>query len=153
MKKSKFSLRKKSRKLNAYGCLIFLTLLSACSNQPTTADIPVGASFTANILADGTKLFVYSERRMNREREELEEERELTGQRSDRPRPKVSGARIAQNVQRNVGAMLAQNHYCRDGYLVLEQYEERTGYVVRGECRDTANESDRRLFPRGVNSQ
>lgn len=85
---------------------------------------------------------------MVRERDALEEERQFNSQRSDRPQPKASAARIAQNVQRNLGAMLAQNRYCRDGYVVLEQYEERTGYVIRGECRDSANENDRRLFSR-----
>ena len=123
--------------------------LAACAHAPTPSDIALGASFTANILADGTKLFTYSERRLGRDEDMIDERRErgMAGQGDERVRPPMSRSRSAQSLQRNLAAMLAQNHYCRDNYMVLEQYEERTGYVIRGECRDPATDSDRQLFP------
>lgn len=117
-----------------------VALLAACAHAPDSGDVPPGASFEANILTDGTKLFVYAVRRGGAG------DRESAG--DGGPRPQQASTRGAQNMKRGLEGMLAQNHYCRDGYLVLEQYDDRTGSVIRGECREAATAHDRELFPR-----
>lgn len=124
--------------------------LSACSHSPSSADIPPGASFTTKILADDTKLFVYSQRfaRGGRDNpagdDDLHEEKGRgAGFFGGGP---GRGAQFAKAALQGVQAMLAQNHYCRDGYVILEQYDERASYIIRGECRDAATSAERSKF-------
>ncbi|MDB6062402.1 MAG: hypothetical protein JWM78_2505 [Verrucomicrobiaceae bacterium] len=115
--------------------------LSACSHTPSPEDIPAGASFITNILADDTKLFTYRQRGFGgppRENEAGAPER--GGERG----PKTE--QMQKMAERGVVAMLMQNHYCREGYMVLEQYEQQRSYIVRGECRDAASQADREKY-------
>lgn len=114
--------------------------IAACSHTPSAADIPPQASFTANILADNTKLFVYRQRGFGGPPREDEVGSLDRGER----RPKTEDEQ--KMARRGVEAMLMQNHYCRDGYMVLEQYEQQRSFVVRGECRDAADASDREKY-------
>ncbi len=119
--------------------------LCACAHTPNASDIPPGATFTTKILADDTKLFVYSQRFARRAPDGGESEEgadEAAGRRDGAER----GAQIAQIAKRGVQAMLAQNHYCRDGYVVIEQYEEHGSFIIRGECRDAATSAERSKF-------
>jgi hypothetical protein len=115
-------------------------ILSACSHTPTASDIPPGASFTATILTDGTKLFVYKQRGMGGPPSETE-----LGQ-IERGKRGPNTEQMQKIAQRGADAMLAQNHYCRTGYMVLEQYEQQRSFVVRGECREAADSSDREKY-------
>lgn len=122
-------------------CGVTAALLSACGHTPTAADIPSGASFTATILADGTKLFLYKQPGF---RGPPEEDRVGSLERGQRGPTTEQMQKIA---LRGVVATLAQNHYCRTGYMVLEQYPQQRSYVVRGECREPADQADREKFP------
>lgn len=131
-----------------FAALLPPALLSGCGHTPTAADIPPGASFTANILADDTKLFVYSQG--GRGMGGRGPDGELPDARQEMPREGRDGRRGARaappDLQKAVTAMIEQNHYCRDGYMVLEQYEQHGAYIVRGECRDAATPADRQKF-------
>jgi len=129
----------------SWSALAVVPILAACSHTPTAADIPPGATFTANILADNTKLFVYTQR-LGRGGPPRDEYAAIDGPGGrEREAERAHAPQIAKN---GVQAMLAQNHYCRDGYMVLEQYDQRGSYVVRGECRDAATADDRNKFSR-----
>jgi hypothetical protein len=115
--------------------------LSACSHTPSADDIPPGATFTTKILADDTKLFVYSQRFARRgpgNGDGLDEAPDRGGSGRSEQMAKVA--------LRGMQAMLAQNHYCRDGYVVLEQYDQHGSYFIRGECRDAADADNRSKF-------
>ena len=140
--------KKPDKNFLRYSPLLIAVLAAACSHTPGPADIPPGADFTANILADGTKLFTFSTRlergggmfgggsgRRGGGREEGEDGEEQRQRRSP----------VKPN-QQGLQAMLAQNGYCRDGYVVLEQYEQHNQYVTRGECRDAATDADRERY-------
>jgi hypothetical protein len=122
-------------------CFILLAVvLGACSHTPGPDDIPPGADFSANILGDGTKLFVFSLRLARPEGHGMGAMRgQEEEQRSRRPTN-------VKSMQQALQAMLAENGYCRENYVVLEQYELRNQYFIRGECRDSATESDRTRF-------
>lgn len=115
-------------------------MLGACSHTPSHDDIPRGATFNANILSDGTKLFVYRQRGFGGPPNEAELGATERGQRGP------NTEQMQKIAQRGIMAMLAENHYCRAGYMVLEQYEQQRSYVVRGECRDAAGASDREKY-------
>lgn len=117
-----------------------IAMLGACSHTPSPGDIPRGAMFNANILADGTKLFEYRQRGFGGPPNEAELGAVERGQRGP------NSEQMQKIARRGVDAMLAQNHYCRSGYMVLEQYEQQRNYVVRGECRDAADASDREKY-------
>lgn len=119
-----------------------LLSIVGCSHTPSAADIPAGATFTANILADGTKLFVYRQRGFGAP---LPREGEV-GAPEQRERGPTT-EQLQKAAKRGVDAMLAQNHYCREGYMVLEQYQQQRAYIVRGECRDAVNADERARFP------
>jgi len=126
----------------AWLCGVLLAA-AGCGHKPGPGDVPPGSEFTADILADGTKLFVFSvpmarPGRGGDVRRELQDDDEM--QRARR-QPSHPGPQALQ-------AMLAQNGYCREGYMVLEQYEQQHRYVTRGECRDDASEQDRERFPK-----
>jgi hypothetical protein len=135
-------------KYRIYGAISAITALclAACSHTPDAGDIPPSANFTTKILANDTKLFVYSQR-FGRGRPGGEDEPYEGGQgRGSFFGGPPSSAQMSQGALRGVQAMLAQNHYCRDGYVVLEQYDEHGKYIVRGECRDAATSADREKF-------
>jgi len=120
-------------------------LLAACGHTPSAQDIPPGANFTANILADGTKLFTFSTRLPHQPHEGGDNTvRRDEGRPSD-DRPRMH-ADMAQNNKKALQAMLLENGYCRDGYVILEMFEDRTGNVIRGECRDAASDGDRAKY-------
>ena len=118
--------------------------LSACSHTPGAGDIPPGATFTTKILADDTKLFVYSQRfaRRGSGSDEGEKDFDAAPDRGGSGRSE----QMAKVALRGMQAMLAQNHYCRDGYVVLEQYDQHGSYFIRGECRDAATSAERAKF-------
>lgn len=122
-------------------CAVSLTMLTtACGHAPSARDVPPGANFAANILADGTKLFTFS---IHLPKPSIEAERRLRaedGEQNDRQRRRVD---YAEGSKRALQAMLQENGYCREGYVLHELYEDRTDYVIRGECRDAANDADR----------
>lgn len=116
-------------------------VLSACGHTPSAADIPSGASFSATILADGTKLFLYKQPGF---RGPPDEERLGPTERGQRGPTTEQMQKVA---LRGVTATLAQNQYCRTGHMVLEQYPQQRSYVVRGECRESADQADREKYP------
>jgi hypothetical protein len=121
----------------------------ACSHTPSASDIPPGAAFTANILADDTKLFTYSQR-FTRDGSELYGETDYASMENPRTLRAREGMRkaVMKASHNGLEAMLAQNNYCRDDYMVLEQYEQHGTYIIRGECRDAATHEDREKFSR-----
>ncbi len=133
----------------ARGALLVATVaLSACAGSPSVDDLPPGANFAAKILADDTKLFLYSQRFMRpRDAAAEMDYATLENQRAARERDnfRTAAPKIA---KKGLDAMLAQNRYCRAGYVVLEQYEERGAYIIRGECRDSATSDERARFAR-----
>jgi hypothetical protein len=121
-----------------------LNLLAACSQMPGARNVPPGASFTADILADDTKLFTFSVRLP---KPSLDRERGFRGEED----PQADGRRrapidYAEGSKRALQAMIEENRYCREGYVLHELYEDRLDYVIRGECRDAATEADRARF-------
>lgn len=128
------------------GIVCLGALLAACGHTPSAQDVPPGATFSANILDNGTKLFTFSTRLPHQPHGgdntvRRDEERPT----DDRPR---MHADMAQNNKKGLQAMLLENGYCRDGYVILEMFEERADYVIRGECRDAASDSDRAKYSR-----
>lgn len=120
--------------------LPFILLATGCAHSPGPADVMPGSDFVANILDDGTKLFMFS---VPMRRPGGGDVRDMDagdgGQHARREAPRPPGPQALQ-------AMLAQNGYCREGYVVLEQYEHQHRYVTRGECRDGATDADRERF-------
>jgi len=125
--------------------LLCVLALAGCSHAPRASDVPPGSEFVANILDDGTKLFVFSVpmKRPGKGGDVRHEMSDDDGemQRSRREGPQHPGPQALQG-------MLAENGYCREGYMVLEQYEQQHRYVTRGECRDGATDADRTRFPK-----
>jgi hypothetical protein len=124
-----------------------LSLLAvACGHAPSARDVPPGASFAANILDDGTKLFTFSTHLPRPPMEtarslQAQERQEAEGHRRTRIDPSEDSRKALQ-------AMMQENKYCREGYVLHELYEDRTDYVIRGECRDGATDADRARYPR-----
>lgn len=130
----------------AAGIAALSLLAAACGNAPSARDVPPGASFAANILADGTKLFTFS---THLPRPPMETARSLQAQ----ERQEAEGRRLmridpTESSKKALQAMMQENNYCREGYVLHELYEDRTDYVIRGECRDAATDADRARYPR-----
>lgn len=134
-------------------------LLSACSSTPGPKDIPASTEFSTRILADSTKLFtlkVHSERSRSGAVREGGSMREDGGRGGDcfpcepgdaRSGGIGGGTRIRTLDLKSIAtAMIAENHFCRDGFVVLEQFQQERSQIVRGECRDSADASDRARF-------
>jgi hypothetical protein len=118
-------------------------LLVACGQLPSARDVPPDASFSADILDNGTKLFTFSTHLPQRPHDDENTVRRSDQQPDDRPRVHADRA---QNNKKALQAMLLENGYCRDGYVILEMFEDRKDYVIRGECRDAASEVDRERY-------
>jgi hypothetical protein len=125
--------------------LLGILLAAGCAHQPGPTDITPGSEFNANILEDGTKLFVFSVPLAHPGKGGGGDIRREMGDDEDMSRARRE---VSHPGPQAVQAMLAQNSYCREGYLVLEQYEQQRRYVTRGECRDGATEQDRERFPK-----
>lgn len=121
--------------------------VTACSHSPSASDIPPGANFSTQILADDTKLFTYTQRFM-RGGPEMSGDVDYTTIDNPKMMRERDGMRatITKASRKGLEGMLAQNNYCRDGYMVLEQYEQHGSYIIRGECRDGATGADRERF-------
>lgn len=123
--------------------------LVACSHAPSANDIPPGVDFSTKILADDSKLFVYSQRFMRGGPPTSDEMDYTTIDNPKVMRERDSMRAMLPKVSRKgLEATLAQNNYCRDGYMVLEQYEQHGSYIIRGECREAATSADREKFVR-----
>jgi hypothetical protein len=122
--------------------------MGGCSHTPSVGDIPPTATFTTKILADDTKLFVYSQRfgRRGKGSTEADDLADTSGRSAGFGDSSGRIAQVKQAALRGVQAMLAQNHYCRDRYVILEQYDQHGSYIIRGECRDAANSAERSKF-------
>jgi len=105
--------------------------LSACSGTKPAASF--NDEFSTEITGDGTKFFTYI--------------RHFPGG-TKGGRGKGKGKDKSDNSLREaVQARLDTSGYCRDGYLALERYQANGIARIRGECRDGATDSDRKLFP------
>lgn len=118
-----------------------VVLAAGCAGKPPR-EIPAGADFSAEILADNTKLFTYSVRLERPQGRAAGMQRGRSLDDEPQPRPRQSDRR------QGLEAALAENGYCREGFLLLEQYERSDRYVMRGECRDAATDADRARFHR-----
>jgi hypothetical protein len=130
-----------SRRIVLLAGSALVIVLSACGHTPSAADIPSGASFTATVLADGTKLFVYKQPGFRGPPDEAQVGPVERGQHGP------TTEQMQKTALRGIVATLAENQYCRTGYMVLEQYPQQRNYVVRGECREPADQADREKFP------
>lgn len=125
---------------------LFLFALLGCGGNDQRPTEAIPASFTTDILPNGTKLFTF----------ELEPQGppDGAGPRMQRGgpgpgpdgRPPRRGPSAAAS-HKQLASLLAENHYCREGYVTLQQYGLYGGYTIRGECRDGADDSDRSRFP------
>lgn len=140
------SSRKKLLTVAALGATA--ALLAGCGSAPNASDVPPGASFAANILDDGTKLFTF-ELHMQRPGPGAmrgaggppdEEQAEM--------RRRSARANLGEASKKALQAMMLENRYCHEGYVIHEMYEDRASYVIRGECRDAATDGDRARYPR-----
>lgn len=130
----------------AAGIAALSLLAAACSQAPAARDVPPGASFAANILDDGTKLFTFS---VHLPRPPLETARSLQAQEQEQAEGRRRmRADPAEGAKKALQAMIQENGYCREGYVLHELYEDRTDYVIRGECRDAATDADRARYSR-----
>jgi hypothetical protein len=126
----------------------FIVASVGCAQEPARSNVPSGASFMADVLDDGTKLFTL---RMRLPKPEFDVARSRAYR--DDPEMQAEARRRAradhsEPSKRALQAMLQENGYCREGYVIHELYEDRTDYVIRGECRDAANDADRARYPR-----
>lgn len=134
-------------------------LLSACSSAPGTKEIPTDAEFSTRILADNTKLFTLKVGHPGGDRASDQRLRERDGRSSGGsdcfpcgPGDSRGGGSAGPmrtpdlNLKAIATAMIADNHFCREGFVVLEQFQKDRSTVIRGECRDSANASDRARF-------
>lgn len=122
-------------------------LLAACGSAPGPRDVPPGASFAANILDDGTKLFTFT-LHMQRPGPGIMRGAGGPPDAEDAERARRLRGNVSETAKKGLQAMLQENGYCREGYLLHELYEDRAGYVIRGECRDAASDADRARYPR-----
>lgn len=135
--------------------------LTACSSAPTPKDIPPGTQFSTHILEDGTKLFTLKSQPPGLEGESMERMRAQQrqgraggndcfpcepGERGASGGGGGGGRTHASDLKIVATAMIAENRYCRDGFVVLEQFQQERARVLRGECRDSADASDRARF-------
>jgi hypothetical protein len=132
--------------------MVLSTLLSGCSSTPGPGDIPRDTEFSTQILADGTKIFLVKTSPHLGRGERKGGGGEGRGGNNCFPcepgeqRGGFGSDDRENDLKRAAKAMIAENHYCRDGFVVLEEYHQDRGQILRGECRDTADESDRARF-------
>lgn len=127
----------------AAGIAALSLLAAACGTTPGARNVPPGASFAANILADDTKLFTFSMRlpKPSEGGRSLRDQDDPQGE--SRHRARID---YAEGSKKALQVMIEENKYCREGYVLHELYEDRTDYVVRGECRDAATDADKARF-------
>lgn len=149
------------------GCTLFPLLLASCSS---TNDRPKPIEvFQTQISQDGTKVFVY---RLERPENPGAERVRSAGPRGNRDHGEGPAGRNGNNGEGKKGrsrgpsdaenkgskhgdfkldegltAVLAENGFCREGYYELDRYQALGDISLRGECKDTATENDRRNFP------
>ncbi|MCC2606830.1 hypothetical protein [Planctobacterium marinum] len=124
---------------------LFLTL--SCASGPQRAKSITNESFLTDIKENGAKLFVYIAN--------------FRGQApavhrggNNNPAPPVSMSQLRSEMALRQEEMaiealeykLLTSGYCRDGYFILGNYNQFGSVEIRGECQESATDSDKRLF-------
>ncbi|WDE04798.1 hypothetical protein SG34_026375 [Thalassomonas viridans] len=135
-------------------CGVFLFLAACSSHREKTVE----EIFVTEIREDSSKMFAFTLTQEKAARSRQADTKTRAGkQGKSRKGGKEKGAgknesRERQNplediFQQRLEQRLSQNNYCRTGYLELERYASRGAMTMRGECNESATESDRQRFP------
>ena len=150
--------------------LYFVALVAAstfaCSHTPES---PAQEDYLAtNIRSDGSKEFYYTLTMSGGEKSQAGGKRRnvsggmvVTGGSSSRTSASAgissrggrggrnaSGAgRFDEMVTESLKKKLKATGYCRDGWMEMDRNRQPPGVSIRGECNETATESDYREFP------
>ncbi|MBE1298482.1 MAG: hypothetical protein GJ680_01035 [Alteromonadaceae bacterium] len=138
---------------------LFLLCLSlaACTTNSRQQQI-VNQQFLTDIKENDSKLFVFIVNFLQ-ERPTRNQQLGLSGQggqgRGGEGRGQSRGsARSLQDLDEKLEksainaleSKLELTGYCREGYFILSNYMERGNIEIRGECKESATDADRKLF-------
>jgi len=117
---------------------VFLVLLlAACGSRDPSAMLPpADESLIVDITDDGSKFFTFR-------REYTDGLFGVGGSVQTNPRA------LRADVGPRIEQVLEYTGYCREGYFELYRERDPGVLAVRGECRDSATQSDREQFPAG----
>ena len=150
--------------------LCTVVMLGACAHR-SAEKLDLREEFRTHITASSLKIFDYQLIQVTAEQEQLERELELRSLRDRNDRlgqqqaveeqeGENGGARRRASIDRMIlisdeklKAKLAQTGYCRDGFLLLQRDFEFGQARLRGECRESANESDRARYANAEQGQ
>ncbi len=124
--------------------LFFAVMVAGCSNALINTDVP--RALNINILADGSKQFVYL--LGHNDVDARMKPRVMRGSRKTQPAilKRVPSKHDYQKLQRHTAKIVLEVNYCRDGYLELDYRMTTTVIWLRGECRETATKVDLKHF-------
>lgn len=130
-----------------------IALLSACATGPSRSKNITNESFLTDIKENDAKLFVYI---ANFKSRPVKVDRQMQGMRSSGgqqgQRPSMSSLRSEMALEQEEQAIEALEYklqtsgYCRQGYFILGNYNQFGSVEIRGECQESATESDKQLF-------
>ena len=126
-------------------CLVILTLLFIVSCTSKTSASKVHGVFITSIKADGTKLFVFTSPDYGDSGKHYSHPG--LAERQGRGRQGLAAReQLEKLIIRALDIRISENGYCREGYIELGSYIERGSFEIRGECNDTATQTDRKRF-------
>lgn len=131
--------------------LLFVSVLMllGCSSGRDYTDTGMVETLETEILANGSKMFVY---RLRWPDDQIPNHVRVVRNTRAKPDPYVrNGVEINRHtyerVRINAEYVVARLGYCRHGYLELDGSVSRYHMWLKGECRDSATDEDRARFP------
>jgi hypothetical protein len=135
--------------LKVISLALFGLALTACAGTRSVQLPPADEFLIPQISADGSKFFEFQRQYIYPDpdptdrllgRESQSGSRQFTGD------PRLVDAEI----ERRLNRAFELTGYCRNGYFQLYRDQSREGFTLRGECREDADEEDRRRFSAGA---
>lgn len=141
----------------AYRIFILATALIlsvSCASGPKRAKSITNESFLTDIKDNGAKLFIYIANFKGQAPTVLRGGNHPNGA-NQQPRRSMSQLRSELALEQEEQAIEALEYklqtsgYCRQGYFILGNYNQFGSVEIRGECQESATETDKRLFGAG----
>jgi hypothetical protein len=131
--------------IKSIGIAGFALALTGCGTTRSVQLPPANEFLIPQISADGSKFFEFQRQYVYPDQDPTDrllgrEMRSASRQAQGDPR------QIDEEIQRRVNRAFEITAYCRNGYFELYRDQTREGFFLRGECRDDANDEDRRRF-------
>ncbi len=139
---------------------LLLTWVSACATKSRQEQITHQQLLT-DIKENDSKLFIFIVNFLEgKPRNEFHQTMQNNSQRQTGSRTASSSRskqvdlqeRLEKRVFDALDYKLEQTGFCRDGYFVLSNYIEFGTAEVRGECKESATDADRKLFAKESNN-